>query len=272
MVSAKVREQEIDATRRDRKGNPILDPKTKKPTEDKEKLFVERIQVVQQLPTYYEMARPLFAANIDLAREQGYYNPDVVAAQDGYIEMFFRDCQTFYDVGNAFAEAPLPDSAAMVREYIEYEEMAKEDAVFAVHEDLEAYREELQNKSQTAKQGALPRCASGIKAAAHYGIKNRWSDSLFALVRRIDAENEILSTTIKEFDPSTLFRDDAYNKTKARLTQITNSEDLTPEEKLKTYKEISSEAKARNAKLKKDLETLRAQWRARNAPPPSYTP
>ncbi|MCL2260401.1 MAG: tetratricopeptide repeat protein [Fibromonadales bacterium] len=272
MVSAKVREQEIDATRRDRKGNPILDPKTKKPTEDKEKLFVERIQVVQQLPTYYEMARPLFAANIDLAREQGYYNPDVVAAQDGYIEMFFRDCQTFYDVGNAFAEAPLPDSAAMVKEYIEYEGMAKEDAIFAVHEDLEAYREELDNKSQTAKQGALPRCASGIKAAAHYGIKNKWTDSLFALVKRIDAESEILSTTIKEFDPSTLFRDDVYNKTKARLTQITNSEDLTPEEKLKTYREIGSEAKIRNAKLKKDLENLRAQWRSRSAPPPSYTP
>jgi len=271
MVSAKVREQEIDATKRDRKGNAFKDKKGQ-PIVDQEKLFVERIQVVQQLPTYYEMARPLFAANIDLAREQGYYNPDVVAAQDGYIEMFFRDCQTFYDVGNAFAEAPLPDSAAMVKEYIEYEGMAKEDAIFAVHEDLEAYREELLNKSQTAKQGALPRCAAGIKASAHYGIKNRWTDSLFALVRRIDAENEILATNIKEFDPSTLFRDDAYNKTKARLTQITNSEDLTPEEKLKTYNEISTEAKTRNAKLKKDLETLRAQWRARNAPPPSYAP
>jgi len=272
MVSAKVREQEIDATRRDRRGNPILDPKTKKPIEDKEKLFVERIQVVQQLPTYYEMARPLFAANIDLAREQGYYNPDVVAAQDGYIEMFFRDCQTFYDVGNAFAEAPLPDSAAMVREYVEYEEMTREDAMYAVHEDLEAYREELQNKSLTAKQGALPRCANGIKAAAHYGIKNRWTDSLFALVKRIDSGNEILATNIKEFDPSTLFRDDVYNKTKARLTQIDRSEDLTPEEKLKTYKEIASEGKSRNAKLKRDLESLRAQWRARQAPPPTQTP
>ena len=256
VVAAKVREQELDV--RDKKGNV-----------NKEKLFVERIQVVQQLPSYYEQARPLFQANIDLAREQGYYNPDVVAAQDGYIEMFYRDCQNFDEVGNAFAEAPLPDSVAMVKEFMEYEGMAKEDAVFAVTEDLEAYREELQNKSLAAKQGALPRCASGIKASAHYGIKNNWTDSLFALVKKIDAENEILATQIKEFDPSTLFRDDNYNKTKARLTQIEKSEDLTPQEQVKTYKEIASEAKSQNAKLKKELADLRALWRARQAPAPS---
>jgi hypothetical protein len=224
--------------------------------------------VVQQLPSYYEQARPLFQTNIDLAREQGYYNPDVVAAQDGYIEMFYRDCQNFDEVGNAFAEAPLPDSVAMMKEFMEYEGMAKEDAIFAVHEDLEAYREELQSKSQTAKQGALPRCASGIKAAAHYGIKNKWTDSLYALVSKIDAENEVLATQIKEFDPSTLFRDDNYNKTKARLTQIEKSEDLTPQEQIKTYREISSEAKGKNAKLKKELADLRAQWRSRQAPSP----
>jgi len=253
VVAAKVREQELDV--RDKKGKV-----------DKERLFVERIQVVQQLPSYYEQARPLFQANIDLAREQGYYNPDVVAAQDGYIEMYYRDCQNFDEVGNAFAEAPLPDSVAMMKEFIEYEGMAKEDAIFAVHEDLEAYREELQNKSQTAKQGALPRCASGIKASAHYGIKNKWTDSLFALVKKIDAGNEILATQIKEFDPTTLFRDDDYNKTKARLTQIEKSEDLTPQEQIKTYREIASEAKSKNAKLKKELADLRARWRAGQAP------
>jgi TolA-binding protein len=248
-VSAKVREQEIDA--RDRKGKV-----------DKEKLFVERIMVVQQLPSYYEQARPLFQANIDLAREQGYYNPDVVAAEEGYIEMFYRDCSNFDEVGNAFAEAPLPDSAAMVKEFIEFEGMVKADAVTATHEDLEAYREELQNKSQAAKQGALPRCASGIKASAHYGIENKWTDSLFTLVRKIDGENEVLATKIKKFDPSTLFRDDNYNKTKARLAQIEKSEDLTPQEQIKTYREIANEAKTRNEALKKELASLRAKFRS----------
>jgi len=251
-VATKVREQEIDV--RDKKGNV-----------DKERLFVERIQVVQQLPSYYEQARPLFGVNIDLAREQGYYNPDVIAAQDGFIEMFFRDCQNFYEVGNAFAEAPLPDSVMMYKEFLA-EGYAKEDAVDAVHEDLEAYREELMNKSQTAKQGALPRCASGIKAAAHYGIKNKWTDSLYALVTRIDPENEILNVKIKEFDPSTLFRDDHYIKTKARLAQIEKSEELDVQEQFKVYKDIVSEGKTKNAELKKELERLKAIQRSRAAP------
>jgi hypothetical protein len=236
--------------------------KDKKGNINKEKLFVERIQVVQQLPSYYEQARPLFQTNVDLAREQGYWNPDVVAAQDGYIEMFYRDCANFYEVGKAFGEAPLPDSAAIVREYIQDEGMVKDDAIAAAHEDLEAYREELQNKSQSAKQGALPRCASGIKASAHYGIQNKWTDSLFTLVGKIDSENEVLATKIRKFDPSTLFRDDHYNKTKARLTQIEKSEDLTPQEQIKTYREIYSEAKSRNEALKKELASLKAKMRA----------
>jgi TolA-binding protein len=250
-VSAKVREQEIDV--RDRRGNV-----------DKERLFVERIQVVQQLPSYYEQARPLFQANIDLARNQGYFNPDVVAAQDGFIEMFYRDCKTFDDVGNAFAEAPLPDSVMMIREFVEYEGYAIEDAVFAVQEDLEAYREELMNKSQTAKQGALPRCINGIRAAAHYGIKNRWADSLFALVRAIDPENESLSIKITEFDPKTLFRDNDHIRITARLTQVEGSEELNPQEKINIYREVLSEGKERRAALLRELEALRAQL----APPP----
>ena len=254
-VSTKVREQEIDV--RDKKGNL-----------DKERQFVERLQVVQQLPSYYEQARPLFRVNIDLAREQGYYNSDVVAAQDGYIEMFYRDCQNFNEVGNAFAEAPLPDSVAMFKEFIA-EGYDKEDAIDAVHEDLEAYREELMSKSQTAKQGALPRCAAGIKAAAHYGIKNRWTDSLYALVKKIDPENEVLSTQIKEFDPSTLFRDDDYIKTKARLTQVEKSEELAVQEQFKIYKDIISEGRGKNTDLKKELARLKAILKSREAPPPT---
>jgi TolA-binding protein len=253
-LSAKVREQEIDA--RDKKGKV-----------DKEKLFVERLQVVQQLPSYYEQARPLFQVNIDLAREQGYYNSDVVIAQDGYIEMFYRDCQNFDEVGNAFAEAPLPDSVTMVKE-LEYDGYYIDDAVDEVRDFLETYREELMGKSQTAKQGALPRCANGIKAAAHYGIKNRWTDSLYALVKKIDPGSEILSVQIKEFDPSTLFRDDDYIKIKARLTQVEKSEELDLQEQVKIYREIASEGKNKNAALKKELASLKAKLKAKEAPPP----
>jgi len=181
IIASKIREQEIEA-------------------KDKERLFIERIQLAKQMPAFYEQARPLFQANIDFARERGYYNPDVVAAQDSYIETYYRDCQSFDEVGNAFAEAPLPDSLAMIKEFVS-DGINIEDAIAAAHEDLEAYREELKNRSLAAKQGTLPRCISGIKAAAHYGIKNKWTDSLFILVNKIDFRNEILKTEIKEFKP-----------------------------------------------------------------------
>ena len=107
-----------------------------------------------------------------------------------------------------------------------------EDAVEAVHEDLEAYREELTNRSNGAKELAIPQCATGIKAAAHYGIENQWTEKLFELLKSLDENNETLNTKIEKFDPSTLFSDPAYFKTKARLEQIAKSEVMTPEEQI----------------------------------------
>jgi len=93
---------------------------------------------------------------------------------------------------------------------------------------------------------------------------------LYALVKKIDPENEVISIQIKEFDPSTLFRDDHYNKTKARLTQIEKSEELDVQEQYKTYKDIISEGKNKNAELKKELARLKAIERSRAAPTSTY--
>ena len=165
----------------------------------------------------------------------------------------------FVEVADAFANSPLPDSASIVQEYVEYEGMAKEDAVEAVHEDLEAYREELTNRSNGAKELAIPQCATGIKAAAHYGIENQWTEKLFELLKSLDENNETLNTKIEKFDPSTLFSDPAYFKTKARLEQIAKSEVMTPEEQINTYREIIKDAKAENEKLKAELADLQKQ-------------
>jgi hypothetical protein len=81
----------------------------------------------------------------------------------------------------------------------------------------------------------------------------------------MDETNETLNTKIEKFDPSTLFADPAYFKTKARIEQISKSEVMTPEEKLATYRDIIKEAKAENEKLKKELAELKAQM----APAPS---
>jgi DNA repair exonuclease SbcCD ATPase subunit len=177
----------------------------------------------------------------------------------------------FVEVADAFANSPLPDSASIVKEYVEYEGMAKEDAIEAVHEDLEAYREELTNRSNGAKELAVPQCATGIKAAAHYGIENQWTAKLFELLKSLDENNETLNTKIEKFDPSTLFSDPAYFKTKARLEQIAKSEVMTPEEQINTYREIIKDAKAENEKLKAELADLKKQLYAGSASTTSST-
>ena len=245
-MAAKIREQELNGKK------------------DEER-FAERITVVQQLPSYYEQARPIFQKNIDLARDQGFYNQDVIEAEEGYIEMYYQGCAVFVEVADAFANSPLPDSAAIVKEYVEYEGAVKEDAIEMAHEDLEAYREELNNRSNGAKELAVPQCATGIKASAHYGIDNQWTAKLFETLKSLDENNETLNTKIEKFDPSTLFADPSYFKTKARLEQISKSEVMTPEEQINTYRDIIKDAKAENEKLKAELAELKKQM----APAPS---
>ena len=224
-----------------------------------EERFAERIGNVQQLPSYYEQAQPICKKNIDLARDQGFYNKDVIEAEDGYIEMYYQSAAVFMEVADAFANSPLPDSADIVKEYVEYEGAVKEDAIEMAHEDLEAYREELNTRSDAAKQAAIPVCQTGIKAAAYYGIENQWTAKLFELLKSVDEANEALSIKIEKFDPSTLFSDPVYFKTKARIEQIAKSEVMTPEEQIATYRDIIKEGKADNAKLKAELEDLKKQ-------------
>ena len=173
--------------------------------------------------------------------------------------MFYQGCAVFVEVADAFANAPLPDSAQIVAYYIQEEGMTKEDAMEAVHEDQEAYREELANKSDASKQLAIPQCATGIKASAHYGIDNQWTAKLFETLRSLDEANEVLNTKIEKFDPSTLFSDPTYFKTKARIEQISKSEVMTPEERINTFREIIKDAKAEAEKLRAELADLQKQ-------------
>ncbi|SHL24117.1 tetratricopeptide repeat protein [Fibrobacter sp. UWEL] len=251
-MAQKIREQELNGKKEDER-------------------FAERIGIVQQLPSYYEQAQPIFKKNIDLARDQGFYNKDVVEAEEGYIEMYYQSASVYMEVADAFANSPLPDSAAIVKEYVEYEGMVKEDAMEAVHEDLEAYREELSNRSEAAKQAAIPVCQTGIKASAYYGIDNQWTAKLFELLKSIDEANEVLNTKIEKFDPSTLFSDPSYFKTKARIEQISKSEVMTPEEQIATYRDIIKEGKAENEKLKAKLAELKKMLAPAPAPAAAST-
>lgn len=248
-MAAKIREQELNG-------------------KTNEEQFAERIGIVQQLPGYYDQAQPIFQKNIDLARDQGFYNADVIAAEEGYIEMYYQGCAVFVEVGDAFANSPLPDSAEIVAQYVEYDGMTKEDAAFAAGEDLQAYRDELSSRSQAAREAAVPRCATGIRASEHYGIDNQWTQKLYDMLRNLDEQNEALQIKITKFDASKLFQDPSYFKMKARLEQVRASKVMTKQEQLATYQEILKDAQAENEKLRAELKELQA----RLAPPPSATP
>jgi hypothetical protein len=139
--------------------------------------------------------------------------------------------------------------------------MVKDDAIMAAHEDLEAYREELNSRSDAAKQLAIPQCATGIKASAHYGIDNEWTSKLYETLRKLDEANEDLNTKIEKFDPSTLFADPTYFKLKARIEQIEQSDAMTLEEKVATFRNIVKETKDDRAKLEEELAKLK-EWTA----------
>lgn len=253
-IAAKIRDQEMTA-------------------KNEEGKFAERIGIVQQLPSYYEQARPIFEKNLILAREQGFYNEDVVAAEEGYVEMFYQDCAVFFEVADAFKTAPVPDRKEIIKEYMDPDgdAMVKADAEAAADEDLVAYKEELNAKGQAAAAGGVPKCATGIKASSHYQIDNKWTQKLYELVRSADTANEALAIKIQKFDPTTLFKDPAYFKTKARVEQIASSKVMTPEEQLGTYRDIVKEGKALNAKLKQELQELQSRLRSMSAPAPTTT-
>lgn len=150
--------------------------------------FAEEIAILQQLPFYYDQARPIFQKALDQAREQGVQNEYTQALEAYYIQTYYNECDLFRNVAEAFNNAPLPDSTEIVAEYIA-EGKAKPVAIKAAHEDLEGYREELNKKYKEAKEIAIPRCTTGIKAAKHYGIKNQQVNQLYKLLGILDPNN-----------------------------------------------------------------------------------
>ena len=158
-------------------------------TEDEQ--FAEKIAILQQLPGYYDLARPIFQKALDKAREQGLRNEYTQALEAYYIQTYYNICDLFRSVADTFKNAPLPDSAEIVAQYIAEGEV-KPDAIKAAHEELNGYREELKKKNKDAKELAIPSCTTGIKAAKHYEIKNSQVNQLYKLLGILDPNNPTL--------------------------------------------------------------------------------
>jgi tetratricopeptide (TPR) repeat protein len=239
LVAKKVREQECPK-------NP-------------EKKSACQIQTAFTLPSFYEKGQEFFQKNIDIAREQGYYNPDVINAEDNFVQMFYRKGEIFLQVAAAFRGAPLP-------------KVSEDDALDMGYETaqqfLDEYQATIDEKAEGAEDQAMPQFAKCIEAAAFYKIKNDWSTNCQNQIKEINPDHEALKVTWDKFDPTTLFKDPIYFKAKARIEQVAASTVMSENEKLETLESIKGDAAKAKPAISTKLEELRKKWEIKNAPAP----
>ena len=152
-------------------------------------LIVETLSIIQQTIAYYGQAQTIFQQGIDTARKKKLKGEAVQIQEEYYINTYFEECNAYWEMATLYQEAPLPDSAAVVKEYVEYDRVPMEDAIEMTHEDLEAYREELSSKFRDAKSKAILACESGIQEAQKYNLENGQVEATKGLLWLLDPEN-----------------------------------------------------------------------------------
>lgn len=154
--------------------------------------FLVSYNSVKPLPVYYEQARSIFQEGLDKARSEKISDGNLEILEEYYIYTYYESCNTYRELSVFYHDAPLPDSAALVEEYIQYENASKDDAIEMTHEDLDAYREELDSKFNEAIEEAISHCEAGILAAQEYNLKNEQVEATRKLLRVLDPNNSVL--------------------------------------------------------------------------------
>jgi hypothetical protein len=235
--------------------------------------FAGMIGIVQQLPSWYEKATPLFEKNIQIAREQGYYNDEVVKSENGYVEMFYQNGAVFEELGKAFSEAPTPDLSSYPAADLEYE---LQDMGYTAEDygtDPKAflddiYKGELLEKGDQATAGATPKYAKCLEASKFYQIQNDWTSKCRERLALLDPESEALRLAWEKFDVSSLFQDKEFFATRNRIEKIFESTVMPAVEKLEALKKIAEE----NSEKAPALESELAKLKAKLAPKPGAVP
>ncbi len=227
-----------------------------------DEVFAGKIGMVQTLPTFYDQAMPLFQKNIDVAREQGYYNKDVIEAELGYVEMFFQNGATFEELGGAFMDAPVPDISGVPEDAIidELYGMGFEDSVIDNGNPYELwsdhYKGTLEEKGTAAAEGGVPKYEQCIKASEFYGIKNEWTDKCIERLGDLNPESEAMAIKIEKYDASNLFQDKLYFANKTRIEQIFGNTVMSENEKVKVFEEMINAAKSLTSGLEAKFKEL----------------
>lgn len=151
--------------------------------------FATAFNNTKQLPSYYEQARTIFQEGLDKARSKKISNSNLKILEEYFINTYFKECEAYMEMATIYRTHPLPDSAAVVNEYVHYEGASMEDAIEMTHEDLEAYREALSSKSDEAKEQAISACESGVLEAQEYNLENDQVEATKGLLWLLDPEN-----------------------------------------------------------------------------------
>lgn len=133
-----------------------------------------KVQILEMVRQFYQKSEEYFGKNIELGLNQGINNKWIAQSENKLLEMRYRQGSLYEEAGDMLKNAPVPT------------ELSKE--------DRQMYKEELEEKSFTFREKALPVYESGIRAAVELHIpKSRWLDSLRHNIESINPTAEVLS-------------------------------------------------------------------------------
>lgn len=141
-----------------------------------------KIRILTSLDKYYEKAQEYFYKNIDWAHNQNIKGEYVQMSIDKFAEMLFRRGNILERVGNEYSSAPIPPGMSQ--------------------EEIEAYKELLEEKRLEFMDAALPRYEQGLKDAQQLKLgKNDWIDKIKGRIAEINPASEALGIEVPEWVP-----------------------------------------------------------------------
>lgn len=150
----------------------------------KDQKIASKIKIISQLEKYYTKAMEKFQWNINTAYEQNIKNKYVKKSTDEFMRIAFKKGYLFEEIGLVFKKAPVPRG------------MSKE--------DIQVYKDVLEEKYLEALDAALPKYEEAVFAAKDLGIvQNAWLDSVKSRISFINPSSQALTVQLTARPPKT---------------------------------------------------------------------
>jgi TolA-binding protein len=206
---------------------------------------------------YFYQAQNYFLTNIQkFGIEQGIVNEWISNSQEKFMETKYYQGRIFIDNAQMFLDAPIPFAEGS--------------------EEAAAYREKMEEVAYGLKEKSEPLLVEGLKAAHELALKNRWTDSVVATLKEINADNAELKAAFTEIKPAenasvaaSSSGDEAAPRIKTQVKReldraLTRIKGImkgseTEEVKLQLLKSVEITANRNSEKEQEQIQTLRAE-------------